>query len=316
MNPRDELPEENFAEDADSARLRALYCALPDQQPAAALDDAILAAARRATASRPVVVPVHWTRRWRVPLAAAATLLLAFGLLLQMPTTQQGAVPASVREELAMSDSVAKVNADLAKNEAARDLATGVAAAESLARRADPPAPAAAPIVAGHAVAVPDAAAPDAALPDAEQDDIAAVATAAEAKAETAATARQRADVAAKSAPAAPVPQFALVPRGAPWPLGLVPTLAPDTACARLTQESGGDCRARIVDGGLELRLTGGEPQWLYRLRPSLDELGWQEEEGAIADGARYSRRTTAGLEQIEWRPDRGAVLLRLRGAE
>lgn len=282
MNPRDELPEENFAEDADSARLRALYCALPDQQPAAALDDAILAAARRATASRPVVVPVHWTRRWRVPLAAAATLLLAFGLLLQMPTTQQGAVPASVREELAMSDSVAKVNADLAKNEAARDLATGVAAAESLARRADPPAPAAAPIVAGHAVAVPDAA-----------------------------------STSAPAAPApAPVPQFALVPRGAPWPLGLVPTLAPDTACARLTQESGGDCRARIVDGGLELRLTGGEPQWLYRLRPSLDELGWQEEEGAIADGARYSRRTTAGLEQIEWRPDRGAVLLRLRGAE
>lgn len=282
MNPRDELPEENFAEDADSARLRALYCALPDQQPAAALDDAILAAARRATASRPVVVPVHWTRRWRVPLAAAATLLLAFGLLLQMPTTQQGAVPASVREELAMSDSVAKVNADLAKNEAARDLATGVAAAESLARRADPPAPAAAPIVAGHAVAVPEAA-----------------------------------STSAPAAPApAPVPQFALVPRGAPWPLGLVPTLAPDTACARLTQESGGDCRARIVDGGLELRLTGGEPQWLYRLRPSLDELGWQEEEGAIADGARYSRRTTAGVEQIEWRPDRGAVLLRLRGAE
>lgn len=284
MNPRDELPEENFAEDADSARLRALYCALPDQQPAAALDEAILAAARRATASRPVVVPVHWTRRWRVPLAAAATLLLAFGLLLQMPT-QQGAVPASVREELAMSDSAKKVDAekanpDLTKNEAARDLATGVAAAESLPRRADPPAPAAAPIVAGHAVAAPEAA--------------------------------------STSAPAAPAPapQFALVPRGAPWPLGLVPTLAPDTACARLTQESGGDCRARIVDGGLELRLTGGEPQWLYRLRPSLDELGWQEEEGAIADGARYSRRTTAGLEQIEWRPDRGAVLLRLRGAE
>lgn len=124
------------------------------------------------------------------------------------------------------------------------------------------------------------------------------------------------APVAAASPPPAPVAPVVLQPRGAPWPFGLVPTLAPDTACARLTQESGGECRARIVSGGLELRLTGGDSQWLYRLRDSLAELGWQEAPGVAVGSARYSRRTSAGLERFEWSPQSGALVLRLLAAD
>lgn len=365
-------PADDFPEDETSARLRALYRQLPADEPSAATDDAILAAARRATKSGPAAVP--WTRRWRVPLAAAATLLLAFGILLQMPTQRtvvQDAFdePRTLDEKSSMNagPTVEAVPPPAAPAEISADagpLAESVPpqrAPESLAKEkrefatVPSPAPAKKSVTAARAAAEPAAELADAEDAEATGSGSAsasgAIAAGAETRAEMetdtadalagaqqqqAAPARERivaeakakAEVAAASsskslrnAPSAPVaaaapPPSALMPRGAPWPFGLVPTLAPDTACARLIQESGGDCRARIVSGGLELRLTGGDSQWLYRLRDSLAELGWQEAPGVPADSGRYSRRTTAGIERFEWSPQSGALVLKLLAAD
>lgn len=364
-------PADDFPEDETSARLRALYRQLPADEPSAATDDAILAAARRATKSGPAAVP--WTRRWRVPLAAAATLLLAFGILLQMPT--QRTVVQDAFDEPRALDEKSSVNAGSTVAAAPAEIAADAGplaesvpqqrAPESLAKEkrefaaVPSPAPAKKSVTAAKAAAEPAAELADA--DDAEATGSGAgsasgaIAAAAETRAEMetdtadalagaqqqqAAPARERIVAEAKAeaemaaaastkalrnapaapvaaaAPPAPVAPSALMPRGAPWPFGLVPTLAPDTACARLIQESGGDCRARIVSGGLELRLTGGDSQWLYRLRDSLAELGWQEASGVPAGSGRYSRRTTAGIERFEWSPQSGALVLKLLAAD
>lgn len=362
-------PADDFPEDETNARLRALYRQLPADEPSAATDDAILAAARRATKSGPAAVP--WTRRWRVPLAAAATLLLAFGILLQMPT-QRTVVQDAFHEQQAL-DEKSSMNAEpsvVAAAPPAEIAADAGPPAESVPQQRAPeslakekrefaavpsPAPAKKSVTAAKAAAEPAAELADADDAEATGSGSAsasgAIAAAAETRAEMetdtadalagaqqqqAESARERmvaeakAEVAAASsskslrnAPSAPVAAAApppapaaLQPRGAPWPFGLVPTLAPDTACARLIQESGGDCRARIVSGGLELRLTGGDNQWLYRLRDSLAELGWQEAPGVPAGSGRYSRRTTAGIERFEWSPQSGALVLKLLAAD
>lgn len=356
-------PADDFPEDETSARLRALYRQLPADEPPAATDDAILAAARRATKSGPAAVP--WSRRWRVPLAAAATLLLAFGILLQLPT-QRTMVQDAFHEQQTL-DEKSSMNAEPSVVAAAPPQR----APESLAKEKEKreftaaSAPAKKSAVAAQSSAQPGLQSTPQ-LADADADDAeatgsgsasasGAIAAAAETRAEMetdtadalagaqqqqAAPARERIVAEAKAeaemavasstkalrnapaapvtaaAPPAPVAPSALMPRGAPWPFGLVPTLAPDTACARLIQESGGDCRARIVSGGLELRLTGGDSQWLYRLRDSLAELGWQEASGVPAGSGRYSRRTTAGIERFEWGPQSGALVLKLLAAD
>ena len=60
--------------------LSALYNQAPGQEPPAALDDAILSAARRAAAPR----PRPWWHRLQVPVALAATVMLAVMLSLTM----------------------------------------------------------------------------------------------------------------------------------------------------------------------------------------------------------------------------------------
>jgi hypothetical protein len=72
--------------------LGALYRALPREEPPPAIDAAVLAAARRSTASRP-------TRRWAAPAALAAVLVLSVGVTLRVaeerPDAQlQPALPA------------------------------------------------------------------------------------------------------------------------------------------------------------------------------------------------------------------------------
>lgn len=90
--PRDEdLPRD--------AQLSQLYAALEKPEPSPALDDAILAAARRAANTRPQAVPGGGTRlrRWSVPLAAAASLVLVV-MLVRQERPQDGALPEGLHE--------------------------------------------------------------------------------------------------------------------------------------------------------------------------------------------------------------------------
>jgi len=65
-------------------RLRRLYGTLPREEPPAALDAAVLAAARRA------VAPPSLARRWGAPVAVAATLVLVVGVTLEMQREEPG----------------------------------------------------------------------------------------------------------------------------------------------------------------------------------------------------------------------------------
>src|SRR5688572_33161158 len=62
----------------DDAKVSARYRELAREEPPRHVDDAILAAARRATASRPApLVAPTGRRRWYFPVAAAAIIVLA-----------------------------------------------------------------------------------------------------------------------------------------------------------------------------------------------------------------------------------------------
>ena len=61
------------------------YRALPREEPPRALDDAILAASRRAVTARPSL-----SRRWAAPVSIAAVLVLAFGVTLEMQREEPG----------------------------------------------------------------------------------------------------------------------------------------------------------------------------------------------------------------------------------
>jgi hypothetical protein len=70
--------------DARDDELRARYRALATEEPSAALDDAIRAAARRAVASAPGGARRSSTQRWAVPVSLAAVLFLSFGVVMHM----------------------------------------------------------------------------------------------------------------------------------------------------------------------------------------------------------------------------------------
>src|SRR5687767_13376725 len=63
---------------SEEQKISQRYRELPREEPPRYLDDAILAAARRATASRPApLVAPTGRRRWYFPVAAAAIIVLA-----------------------------------------------------------------------------------------------------------------------------------------------------------------------------------------------------------------------------------------------
>lgn len=72
--------------DARDDDVRARYRALATEEPPAAIDDAIRAAARRAVSSAPGAVRKRAAPRWAVPASIAAVLMLSFGVVMQMQT--------------------------------------------------------------------------------------------------------------------------------------------------------------------------------------------------------------------------------------
>jgi hypothetical protein len=78
--PRNDQPLDEFLE--RRSRLAQAYRDSAREEPAAALDEAVLAASRRAIHSRPR--RVGWVRRWGAPLAAAAVLTLAIAVVLRV----------------------------------------------------------------------------------------------------------------------------------------------------------------------------------------------------------------------------------------
>lgn len=370
----------------DDPAVQALYRQLPADQPPAALDEAILAAARRAAGSKPRAVPA-W-QRWRIPLAAAASILLSVMLLRHTVVTPGVGEPAALEQygvserserapavpvdaiaetapeamttaprppaapmtegnvaDSAVADSAVATAADRAapaKKSAAPLLPeerVRPSARETVALREEParaaeedaaPAVAAAPapVAATASAPVADAAVADSVMARSKMAarDARAVAAAdasatggagaAEARKETVAA------LAGKSVPAAAPPaapavagprQSATVARAGSWPFGLLPTLSPEVACARLTQDAGGSCSGRTEGGGLVLRLTGADRDWPERLQEALTDLGWLPDPAA---GAGQYRRSLPAGDLLAWRsPAPGVLELRLRPA-
>ena len=74
----------------DEAKISQRYRELEAQEPPRALDDAILAAARRKAGARPGFPGRAAPRRWYAPLAATAVLVLAVAVTLNMQREQPG----------------------------------------------------------------------------------------------------------------------------------------------------------------------------------------------------------------------------------
>jgi hypothetical protein len=99
-------PEDDELEQllADSAGLRRRYRASSLEEPPAALDAAILAAARREVNARPRLAGSPFGRSWRVPLSIAAVVVVSATVTLMVaehtsyvPTAGQGTPPVAAR---------------------------------------------------------------------------------------------------------------------------------------------------------------------------------------------------------------------------
>jgi hypothetical protein len=87
---------------SDEPKISGRYRELPREQPPRALDDAILAASRRAVQARPApLVAPTGRRRWYVPVAAAAVITLSVAVTLHVqrdrPSEEVDAVAPSMK---------------------------------------------------------------------------------------------------------------------------------------------------------------------------------------------------------------------------
>ena len=124
------IPDKDIRDPA----LSQLYRSTPAGEPPAALDAAILAAARAATA--PEKRPRPWWQRLRLPVTVAATVVLAVMLSLTMerhPPGSEEAVPASAPQQSAPAS---PPPAALPEPKAVPSVADKAARAKSVARDA------------------------------------------------------------------------------------------------------------------------------------------------------------------------------------
>ena len=128
----------------DDAKVSARYRELAREEPPHHLDDAILAAARRVTASRPApLVAPTGRRRWYFPVAAAAIIVLAVAVTVHVQRQERDYEVADsvIKEEPAQKRNSAEE--PLARHEAApRPAAPPAAASAHESARADAVAPA------------------------------------------------------------------------------------------------------------------------------------------------------------------------------
>jgi hypothetical protein len=91
------------------------YRELPAEEPPRALDEAILAASRRAVQAGPAASPWAPGGRWQVPLAAAAVIMLAVGLTLRVQVEQPQEEVARIEPQAAPSATLEQAKKDEAK---------------------------------------------------------------------------------------------------------------------------------------------------------------------------------------------------------
>jgi len=101
-------------------KLSRRYGELPKEEPRAAIDEAILASARRA------VAPRSFSQRWAVPVSLAAVLVLALGVTLRMQVEEPGietSAPSSPPRAAAPSSAIAPAKEPAVKERAVKDSA-------------------------------------------------------------------------------------------------------------------------------------------------------------------------------------------------
>lgn len=137
MNPHTPPPPDDDALAREERELAALYRRLPQAEPDAALDAAVLAQASRAVESR----RRHALPRWAVALSSAAVLVLAAGLVWRLEFAQQQIAPMEAPAVLQQAKPDAAATRDMAPASAEPVPAPGRASQPAMARRV----PAAAP---------------------------------------------------------------------------------------------------------------------------------------------------------------------------
>jgi len=138
-------------DEKDSRRVSQKYRELGAEEPPRALDEAILAASRRGASARPTSVDRLNRQRWYGPLAAAAVIVLAVAMTLQIQFEQpdlEVPAPPAAKPAPPAAQAPAKAPAEIQPKAAAEPVKQKL---EALARRAESrafvpdPAPPAAP---------------------------------------------------------------------------------------------------------------------------------------------------------------------------